>query len=44
MLTPWEILENPESRHVQLSQYRFWHEESDFQIKIEEFCRPELKI
>ena len=27
-----------------LKGYRFWHEESDVQVKIEQFWRPELNI
>ena len=41
-LESWEILENPELGRFQLSKYRFWHEESDFQVKIEQFWRPEV--
>ena len=35
---------HPESRRVQPSSYRFWHEESDFQVKIEQIWRPEVKL
>ena len=42
--TSCEKLVIPESSSLQLSIYRLWYEESDFQVKIEQFWRPEVKI